>query len=229
MPGAHDDGYAPARIRAEWMADVLDQIGSPSIVGMQELDDSQLQAVLRATGGQYAAYPGPAIRNGIQASMMWRTDTWKAVERRTITIPFIRFQRAQPVVRLRNLATGREIWVMNVHNAPRDYQGQRDTAVAKEIATIKELGADGTPVFLVGDMNEKERVFCKVLTKTDLTSPMGGGVNANGACQVPSGRLRIDWIFGGPNAAWSDYRMDLSPLKRWVNDHGVPVTTVTLP
>lgn len=227
-PYGQADGYAPARIRAEWTSDLLQQLGSPSIVGMQELDAPQLRALLRATGGAYAAYPGAAMSNGVQASLMWRTDTWTATAERTITIPFIRFKRANPVVRLQNNETGRSIWVINVHNAPRDYQAQRDQAVKQEIATIQDLRASGLPVFLLGDMNEKERVFCKVVGQTDLTSPRGGSVSGS-RCEPPSGFLRVDWIFGGPDASWSDFVQDQSPLKRWINDHVVPVTTVTLP
>ena len=227
-PYTHDDSFAPSRIRAEWMADELRLIGSPDIVGMQEVESGQLTSIMRATQDRYQAWPGTAVPGGVQQSVMWRTDVWTATEKDTITIPFIRFQRAQPVVRLKNKETGREIWVINVHNAPRDYQAQRNKDVAIEVAKIQELRKTGLPVFLVGDMNEKATVFCKVLANTDLVSPLGGSATRD-SCDPPPGRLRIDWIFGGADVAFDSFRMDMSPVKRWVNDHAVPVVSVTVP
>ena len=227
-PYAHDDGFAPARIRAEWTADLLRQLGSPDVLGTQEADAGQLEDILRATGGRYDAWPGTAVPGGVQQSLLWRSDVWKATQKDTITIPFIRFQRAQPVVKLQNVQTGRSIWVMNVHNAPRDYQKQRNQALAIEIAKIKELRDTGLPVFIVGDFNEKTNAFCKIVGKTDLHTPMGGTANRH-SCDPPARQMRIDWIFGGADVSFDQFSMDRSPLKRWVNDHLVPVASVTIP
>lgn len=226
-PYTHDDKYAPSRIRAEWMSDVLGSLGSPDIVGMQEVETSQLTSIRRATDGRYAAWPGNAVKGGVQASVMWRTDVWVATSRSTITIPFIKYQRAQPVVRLKNLATGRQIWVVNAHNAPRGYQSQRDTAVRIEIAKIKQLRATGLPVLFLGDLNEKKSVFCKVVGQTDLYSALGGKASGS-SCSPPAG-MRIDWIFGSADVRFDSFRMDSSMLKRWVNDHKVPVASISVP
>ena len=75
-------------------------------------------------------------------SLMWDTTVWTLKWKSSITIPFMDTQRPQPIVRLQNIATGREIYVMNVHNSPRDAKGrewERDRAMAIEIAAIKEL------------------------------------------------------------------------------------------
>jgi endonuclease/exonuclease/phosphatase family metal-dependent hydrolase len=159
---------------------------------------------------------------------MWRTDVWEATSRQTIVIPFIRFKRAQPVVRLRNLATGREIWVINVHNAPRGYQAQRNEDVRIEIAKIKQLRESGLPVFFVGDMNEKATVFCKVVGQTDLFSPMGGNAGP-GWCNPPKTLMRIDWIFGSAGVRFDTFRMYDSELKRWTTDHRIPVSKISVP
>jgi endonuclease/exonuclease/phosphatase family metal-dependent hydrolase len=227
-PYAHDDNFAPSRIRAEWMADVLDSLGSPDIVGMQEVDAGQLPGIMRATQGRYDVWPGTAVAGGVQQSVMWRTDTWTATVKDTIVIPFIKFQRAQPVVKLENKATGRSIWVINVHNAPRDYQSQRNQALKLEVAKIKELRKTGLPVFLVGDFNEKNNAFCKVVGQTDLTTPMGGSATKD-SCDPPGRLMRIDWIFGGADIAFDDFAMNRSPLKMWTNDHLIPVASVTVP
>jgi endonuclease/exonuclease/phosphatase family metal-dependent hydrolase len=228
QPYAHDDNFAPTRIRAEWTADLLRQLGSPDVIGTQESDAGQLADILRATGGRYDAWPGTAVPGGVEQSLLWRTDIWKATQKDTITIPFIRYQRAQPVVKLQNIQTGRSIWVMNVHNAPRDYQKQRNQALKIEIAKIKELRETGLPVFLVGDFNEKASAFCTVVGKTDLKTPMGGSATKD-SCDPPSRLMRIDWIFGSSDVGFDEFVMDRSPLKRWVNDHLVPVASVTIP
>ncbi|HYH35006.1 MAG TPA: endonuclease/exonuclease/phosphatase family protein [Nocardioides sp.] len=225
-PYAHDDEYAPYRMRAEWSRDVLDQVGAPDVIGMQEVAPDQLGAIQRALGGQYDAWPGTDGAGNVQMSMLWRTSVWEALEKDTITIPFIDWERKAPVVRLRHRGTGQQIWVINVHNAPRDLQAQRDRAVRIETEKVRELRRSGLPVFLVGDMNEKQRVFCSVLERTDLDSPMGGSFQ-DGTCRPPR-EMRIDWIFGSPEAEWSDFSFHVSPLKTWVNDHRIAVTTVHL-
>lgn len=227
QPYAHDDEYAPYRMRAEWSRDVLDRLEAPDVIGLQETAPDQLTAVTRALGGQYEAWPGNTGQGSVQMSLLWRTSVWEAVEKDTITIPFIDWQRKAPVVRLRHQVTGQQIWVINVHNAPRELQGQRDQAVRIETDKIRELRRSGLPVFLTGDMNEKQRVFCSVLSRTDLDSPAGGSY-ADGTCRPPRD-MRIDWIFGSPEAEWSDFSYHVSPLKTWVNDHRIAVSTVSLP
>lgn len=228
QPYAHDDNFAPDRIRAEWMADLLRQLGSPDIIGTQEAEPAQLDDIMRATGGRYEAWPGNTTPNGSRSSLLWRTDVWKAVQKDTITIPFIKYQRQQPVVKLQNLQTGRSIWVISVHNAPRDFQKQRDQALNTEIRKIKELRDTGLPVFIVGDFNEKQHAFCEVVGRTDLRTPMGGSASKS-SCSPPDRLMRVDWIFGGADVAFDTFTMDRSPLKRWVNDHAIPVSSVTIP
>lgn len=226
-PYTHDDEFAPSRIRAEWSEDLFDDMGSPDVIGMQEVETSQLAALMRATNDEYDVWPGTKVKGGVQQSLIWRKSMWKATKKTTITIPFIKYQRAQPVVRLQHRATGRQIWVINAHNAPRSLQSQRNEAVRKEIAKIKDLRESGTPVFFMGDLNEREKVFCKVVGQTDLSSPLGGRVTKDG-CKPPK-NMRIDWLFGSKDVEFDGFSMYLSPLKRWVNDHMVPVSTVRVP
>lgn len=226
-PYAHDDTFGPHRMRAEWSRDVLERIGAPDVIGLQETAPEQLVGIQRALGGKYEAWPGNEGTGSVQMSLLWRTSVWEAMEKETLAIPFIDWTRKAPVVRLRHRVTGRQIWVINVHNAPRDLQGQRDRAVRIETNKVRELRESGLPVFLLGDMNEKQRVFCAVLSRTDLVSPAGGSFE-DGTCRPPR-EMRIDWIFGSPEAQWSDFSYHMSPLKMWVNDHRVAVTTVALP
>jgi len=228
-PYTHDDRFAPSRIRAEWMGDAFRLLGTPDIVGMQEVEKDQFQSIMRATSGHYAAWPGTQLGDtgSVQQSLIWRTSVWEATAKQTITIPFVKWQRKQPVLRLKHRATGRQIWVINVHNAPRDLQAQRNEAVKIEIAKIKELRATGLPVFFIGDMNEKKTVFCKVVGQTDLFSPLGGSATAT-TCNPPTG-MRVDWIFGSSDVTFDTFSMVRGPLVARSTDHHVPIGKVTIP
>ena len=227
-PGAHDDQFAPSRIRAEWAADTIRRLRA-DIVGTQELDPRQYAALSRATDGQFSSWPGMALgEQGVRSSLFWRQSVWEVRAKSYITIPFIQWRRHQPVVRLRHRATGREIWVINVHNAPRDYEAQRDEAVRIEIAKIRELRQSGLPVFFIGDMNEKAKVFCKVLGQTDLYSPLGGSHDGT-TCTLPTAQMRIDWIFGSSDVDFSSYAADRAPLVTRTTDHAVVTSRVTVP
>lgn len=226
-PFSRDDHYAPARIRIEWTKDLLRELGDPGILGLQEVTSSQLRHLMRATRYRFAAYPGDDGRGGVQQSLIWKRSVWRADRQLTIRIPFMRWERRQPAVRLVHRRTGRRVWVLNVHNAPGGLQRQRNRALDIELRLIRNLRSTGLPVLFVGDLNEKRTAYCKVVGRTDLYSPAGGWVTPN-RCRAPDG-MRVDWIFGSRGLAFRRYDMFESPLKRWVNDHRVPVTNVTVP
>ena len=87
-------------------------------------------------------------------------------------IPFITQTRHMPLVQLEHRATGRRIWVMNIHNAPQNYQQQRNEAVRRESAAPRDPREP--PIFLVGDFNERERAFCEITGELGLVAPRGG-------------------------------------------------------
>jgi endonuclease/exonuclease/phosphatase family metal-dependent hydrolase len=152
------------------------------------------------------------------------------VEATTMMNQFISKELPRPIVKLRHKVTGKEIYVINVHNAPWDYQFKRNKATNVQIAKINELRATGTPVFYVGDMNEKREILCKVLGKTDLVSPFGGAYDdATGACTNPRSRMRVDWIFGSPEATYSNFEYTRPPLLSLVTDHNMALVDVRLP
>jgi alpha-tubulin suppressor-like RCC1 family protein/endonuclease/exonuclease/phosphatase family metal-dependent hydrolase len=227
-PYAADDRYAPSRMRAEWAANAISQMGA-SVVGLQETSAGQLQGILDASGKRYASFQTPAQGDlGVESSIIWDTRVWQATQTQAIKIPFIRRTLPRPLVRLRNVATGREIYVLDVHNAPWDYQLKRDTEVKQEIALIQQLEATGLPVFFVGDMNEKATVFCKVVGRTSLVSPLGGSASRS-ACHPPAKTMRVDWIFGPETASYRGYQTLRNGLVRLSTDHWVPVVHVTVP
>ncbi len=228
-PGGASQDFAPGRIRADWAADLVAAYGS-GIVGLQELQADQLDALQRATAGRFAFYPALELGpKGTPQSLMWDTTAWTMTWKGSITIPFMDTQRPQPVVRLQNIATGREIYVMNVHNSPRDAKGrewERDRATKIEIAAVKQLRKDNLPVFLTGDFNEHAEAFCTFTKKTDLRAANGG--SNNGTCKPPT-PMRVDWIFGSSDVTFSAFLMDTGAQVRRITDHAVLSATVTVP
>ena len=228
-PGGDAQEFAPGRIRAEWTVRLVGAYGS-SVVGMQELQADQLDAVDRAAAGTFEFWPGTALGGrGIPQSLMWKSSVWTATWTHSITIPFMDSTRPQPIVRLQHVATGREIYVMNVHNSPKDAQGredERDKATAIEIAAIKELRKDGIPVFVMGDFNEHAEAYCKITGQTDLEAAQGG--SNDGTCRPPA-QMRVDWIFGSSDVAFSGFRMDTGTQVRRITDHAVLTSSVSVP
>ncbi len=228
-PGGPAQRFAPGRIRTEWAADLVEAYGS-DIVGFQEIQADQLATLARATGGRFGFWPGTAMGGrGIPQSLMWRTSVWTPTYQGSLTIPFMGSTRPQPIVRLQHTGTGREIYVINVHNSPRDRQGredERDRATQIEVAAVNELRKDGIPVFIIGDFNEHAEIFCTMTSRTDLLAAQGG--SNSGGCRPPQA-MRVDWIFGSPDAAFSSFRMDTSPQVRRITDHAVLTSTVSVP
>lgn len=220
--------FSPARIRSEWMIDYLRSIDA-SVVGFQEIQRDQMTWFTGGASSTYDVWPGVTEKgNGLQTTIAWKKAVWELVETDLVTIPFITQTRDMPLVKLQHRETGRNIWVMNVHNAPQDYQEQRNVALRREIDRLKQVTGKGDPVFLIGDFNERQRAFCEVTGELDFVAPRGGS-HTNGNCQPPTGLVRIDWIFGSKNVDYSGYTEDVSPLVKLITDHSVLRTQVSVP
>lgn len=225
-PGSNADHFAPGGIRTEWAANLI-QERSMDVVGFSEIQRDQLAVFMRATQNQFDAWPGNALTAGaVPQTLVWRKSMFTAVEKRTVVIPFMGQQRPQPYVRLKHNETGREFWVMNVHNAPRTRDAERQRALNIEIPVLAQLRATGLPVFFMGDMNEKTDVFCQVTGRTDLYTPLGG--QNNGSCNPPKG-MRVDWVFGSPDVRFDSFVMEKSATIRRITDHHVLISRVTIP
>ena len=216
--------YAAGTTRARWAARLVLH-RHVDVVGFQEIQPDQL-AVVRKALGHFGAYPGTSRGyQGVPQNVMWDKRHWARTRTATVTIPFLGQQRVQPAVRLRNRQTGRSIWVLNAHNAPRGRQAERDVDIAREAALVRRLSAQGLPVFLVGDLNEHAKAYCGLTASTPLVSPAGGR-NAGGSC-VPPRRMRIDWIFGS-RSRFSGYQVDRSSAVSRITDHAVLFSRATL-
>ncbi|GAB2754084.1 hypothetical protein GCM10027020_02680 [Nocardioides salsibiostraticola] len=228
--GKNAERFASGQVRARAAASLIASYGS-TVVGLQELQRDQLAVLAGIAGDRWAFYPGTTLGgSGVPQSMMWDTAVWEPTFTGSITIPFVGTTRPQPIVRLRHRETNREIYVLNVHNSPRDRQGrenERDKAEQIEIAAVQELRKDEIPVFVIGDFNEKADAFCAFAGKAGLQAAQGGTAEA-GSCRPPAA-MRVDWLFGTRDITFSDFRFDTSPAVRRITDHAVLTATVSVP
>ncbi|WP_372733806.1 hypothetical protein [Nocardioides sp.] len=227
-PFADADHFAPSRLRSDWTAQSLLNNGI-DVAGLQEQDAGQLAGILNAAQGRLASFPSPAKGDlRAETAIVWDAQRFTLVKARSVKTRFIRRTLKRPFVRLRDNASGREFWVMNVHNAPWQYQTLRNKATKVQIAKIQKLETKGLPVFYVGDFNEKKTILCKVLRKTGLVSASGGRLTGKGECKTPR-LMRVDWIFGSKSVTWSRFGFTKPPLARLSTDHWVPVVDVAVP
>ena len=186
-----------------WMADQLDN-SAIDIMGLQEPNSDQMFHFLKAARGTWDVYPRPESGDDAsEAALAWRTSVWELVEATTMMNQFISKELPRPVVKLRHRVTGKEIYVINVHNAPWDYQFKRNKATNVQIAKINELRATGTPGLLHRRHEREARDPLQgARRKTDLVSPFGGAYDAaTGKCTNPpqpdAGRLDLRLARGG--------------------------------
>jgi hypothetical protein len=204
------------------------------IVGFQEMEDVQIAEFQRLRGDGWGLYPGAALRPKDGAnSIAWRRNVWTLVEASTRTIPYFHGNMLEmPFLLMRHDATGRLAYFMNVHNpVSGGRSGNNDAwrakAVNREIAAVNDSRADsGVPVFLIGDMNDREKVFCPAVRRGAMHAANGGSANDT-RCTLPR-PAPIDWLFGTGDVDFHDYvKVDNAFVAR-TTDHSVIVSGATL-
>ncbi len=230
QPGGGALNYAPARIRTEWTANML-QSTSADIVAFQELKVDQYSQLQKTLAPTYAFYPAsPEAGKVVWQSVMWDTSQWEFVSAKDIMVPVIGTMRPNPMVRLRSKLTGRNIWVFNVHNSSKntpERQRERNAAVKIEIAKILAQRKRNIPVVFLGDMNERKVVFCKVVRQTDLRSVTGGYATRK-KC-VPPRVMHLDWIFVSREFKVHSAAFERTPRVARITDHSVLTSTTSIP
>ncbi|WP_170259129.1 endonuclease/exonuclease/phosphatase family protein [Nocardioides psychrotolerans] len=221
-PGGRGPGKARARITSDLVtAKRLD------LVGLQEVQADQL-LVLKRRLDDYRIWPAYQLGHGtLRLQIAWRERAFDLLDRGTLVTKFVGQNRPVPWVLLRHRASGRSIYVVDIHNSPRGRELERDRALGRQIKLLQRFRATGRTVLVLGDLNERAEAFCKVVGRTDLVAANGGYVSRR-RCEPPERGLRVDWIFGRGLLEFSDYVADDGPLVRKVSDHRMIRATVTL-
>lgn len=223
-------GYANGVTRMRAAAGLISGNGV-SVVGLQEFQSPQYQTFEATLGGAYDVWPGLALGQApVQNSIAWRTADWTMVDNGTLPIPYFGGNAvAMPHVLLRNLHTGQEVWFANYHN-PADAHGPaqrwREAATAMQVNLVQQLTADGTPMVITGDMNERDGYACR-LTGGAPTMHSADGARTDGSCYLPS-RMNVDWIFGSSDIEFTDFYADFAPKTRRISDHPMVRSTATV-
>jgi hypothetical protein len=201
-----------------------------SVVGFQEMQGSQ-RGVFYARAKGWQLFPGNALGNAGENSIGWDSNVWDLVKTQTISIPYFNGRaRPMPYILLRDKATGVQAYFANFHNPAdtrqfRNQQRFRSEAERREIELFNSLQKTNIPVFVTGDMNEREEYFCRVAGATGMKAAAGG--STSGGCVVPR-PTQIDWILGSPGAQFTAYGIDRGALVRRTSDHPIVTATVVV-
>ena len=208
--------FPPASVRTAHTASLVAKHGV-DILGTQELQDDQLRDLQGRTG--MAAYPGFGWGSKeTDNSILWDPGVFEMVSGSRFTVTFVDRPRPQPILRLRHLATGRELYVVNTHPSPGDgrYLTQRRNAQATLVSVVNDLRATGLPVLVTGDMNDRGEFYCRVVPQTGMVASNGGSYGAG--CNPPPEPMPVDWVVGS-GVTWSGYWRDTSATEQRTSDH----------
>jgi endonuclease/exonuclease/phosphatase (EEP) superfamily protein YafD len=215
-PGGDRKGFPPASVRSPAAAALMAKHGV-DIVGTQELQTDQLRTIQARTG--FAAYPGLAWGSKeTDNSILYDPARFQMVSGSKFIIPFMGRPRPQPVLRLRERATGREFYVVNTHPSAHDgrYAVERRHGEQVLVGVVRQLEATGLPVLVTGDMNAREDFYCAVAPAARLVASSGGSY-ASG-CKPPPSPVPVDWVLGS-GVTWSGYWRDTTPVTHRTSDH----------
>ena len=223
-PGGERRSFPPAGTRTPQAAAVIRSHGT-DLVGLQEVKPDQLSALTRMTG--MVAWPGAGAADP-DNSVMWDPARFELVEGSTFYVTFMSRPRPQTVVRLRDRATQREFYLVNMHTSAGHDPRNTSTRVAgwdRGAAEVRALRASGLPVLVTGDMNDRAAFFCRFLPPTGFVAAVGG--STAGGCRPPA-RMPVDWVVGSPDIAFSGYVIDESTVNRRISDHFYINATATV-
>ncbi len=226
-------GFAKSSVRLEITKKVMDQQGV-DVVGFQEMHMAQARQWTREQSKTWGLFPGTTQKNiAAHNSLSWRLDTFTAVQKKTIAIPY--FNGApfpMPYVLLKNRATGQKAWFINVHN-PADTAGKaqkyRDEAIRRESALINRLRAEqpAIPVFLTGDMNDRDKFFCPLVSTAPVAAANGGYADAK-VCTPPA-PIRVDWVLGTTDTTFTGYTALQDEQVKKASDHAFIMADANIP
>jgi hypothetical protein len=230
--GGNKHGWAPGTQRMLWLTQVIRDAGV-DVIGLQEFQYPQYQVFERELGADFDTYPALAWgKKGTRNSVAWRSAEWSLVSGSWIKIPYFHGTILRmPVVLLRNNVSGQQAYFSSFHN-PADARGPaarwRKQATDLEVAMVNRLRSEtGLPVYVTGDMNERDIYFCRMTAGTDMVSASGGS-NGTSGCSVTRPTY-IDWVFGSPETTFTGYTANRSAKVRRSTDHPMIVAQAELP
>jgi endonuclease/exonuclease/phosphatase family metal-dependent hydrolase len=231
-PNGRKSGWASGPERMGWLAKEITK-RDVDVIGLQEFERPQYRVFKSRLGRTWDTFPGTSWgAKNMRNSVAWREDTWELVRSSKVMIPYFHGNlRPMPVVLLRNVESGRKAYFTSFHN-PASTRGPakkwRKQATRIEINLVNRLRAKTSlPVYVLGDMNEHEEYFCKMTAGTDMVSANGSRKGARGCHPRP--RVRIDWIFGSPETAFTNYVDARNARIRRSTDHAMLVADAELP
>lgn len=217
-PGGDRTRYPPAATRSAGAAAAILAHGV-DVVGTQELQADQLAALRARTG--MAAWPGLAWGSvETDNSILYDDSRFAFVSGSSFSITFMGRSRPQAILRLQDRATGREFYVVNTHPSAGggQYAAERARGRATLVGVVNNLRTTtGLPVFVTGDMNDRELFYCNAAPAASLTAPNGGSYSSG--CRPPASPLPVDWVVGAGPITWSNYWRDTSVPARRISDH----------
>ncbi len=198
-----------------------------SAVGLQEVQPDQMAGLLSGTGFQ--VYPGSDTSSMHRVNpIMWDPAVFEFVSGSTFQMTNGRGTRAQPIVKLRHLETGRDVYFVNSH-PPAGRGGataaKRMGAFGQLVSIINNLKTEGLPIILTGDMNDRAAFFCRVVAPAGLVASVGG--STDGGCRPPA-QMPVDWVVGTSDITFTNYVRDESVPARRISDHYLISATATI-
>ncbi|MFC7495440.1 MULTISPECIES: endonuclease/exonuclease/phosphatase family protein [unclassified Nocardioides] len=233
LAGVHTDGPSARRgfdrsgVRIHRVVKILNR-SSIDVVGFQELNKRQLRPFRKSTD-RWRVFTGK--RGVSENSIAWRRDQFEFVKGWTVPVPYFHGRRQpMPVVKLRSKQAHRAIYVMNTHH-PADTRGsarhwRAEATRIEQRVTTRLSRRHHAPVFLTGDMNDREAFLCP-FTRNGVMHSTYGRSHRDGRCGVPN-RAPVDWILGNRQVRFSHARVDRSPLVNRTTDHPVVSARVRL-
>lgn len=235
---SHTDGRHPmdgGRERMGRAVRILDTHRT-GVVGFQEMQPPQIEEFLRLRARWWGLFPGRRLtdRDGAN-SIAWRKRNWELIRARTVAIPYFDGrERQMPLVKLRQKASGFEAWFFNTHNPVTNRKrGNQDRwraeAVRRQIRMVNWVRSwSRRPLVLLGDYNDRERVFCPFGRQARLRAANGGYVTQR-RCVLPPRPVLVDWIFGTREVDFHHYESLRTPYVRRTTDHPVVISRATVP
>ena len=200
------------------------------VVGLQEFQPSQRALFVSLAGKTWGVYPD-STKVDPENSIIYRKSKFTLLEGKTFAVPYFDGHvRQMPYVLLQDNGTGRTMYVINVHNpaSTTRYPNQgkwRAAALAIERQLIIDLRANGRPVFLTGDFNDRQKAFCGVTTgKLAITPDSIPSME----CAYPPKYYWVDWIFAAGQARFTTLSVDTSTRPRRISDHPLVVSRTHL-